>query len=218
MDTSSQSISPNPLNFTFADNKFYIIDFFNIFSDFREIKYKKINIDFHNVKQNNKKKDTLDFFKLFFTKYIQYSSINPKSVFIFVMKRLYEYEHTLIEILDIYKTFNIHFIIIKTRYNNDLLDKNKDDFLCQYLFINYIKKNIMCNLISNDKYRDRLSYLNSYNNMDIIIYNYNKKLQKISKLENSYKIDQNLIKDLILKYQSYHRCSIPKNKLHIILK
>ena len=48
----------------------YIVDFLNIFSDFREIKYKKDNIDFHSVKHCNKEQDTYDFFKLFFSKYI----------------------------------------------------------------------------------------------------------------------------------------------------
>lgn len=205
------------INFIAKNNKFYIIDFFNIFSDFREIKYKKDNINFHNIKQNTKKKDTLDFFKLFFTKYIQYSNINPSSIFIFVMKRLYEYENILIDVLEIYKKFNIQFLIIKSKYNNELLDKNKDDFLCQYIFINYTKQNISCNLISNDKYRDRLSYLNNYNYMEIIIYNFNLKFENVEKMETYYNIDKKMINEIVEKYQTYHRCSIPKNKLHNIL-
>jgi hypothetical protein len=206
-----------------AKNKIYIIDFFNIFSDFREIKYKKLNINFHNVKQHTKKQDTLDFFKLFFTKYIQYTNIYGSSVFIFVMKRLYEYEDTLLEILELYKNFNIQFVIIKTRYNDIMLDKNKDDFLCQYLFINYSKEhskeNFMpCNLISNDKYRDRLSYLNNYDNMEIILYNFNLQTNTVNKNEKIYNIDKKIINDMISKYQNYQRCSIPKNKLYNILK
>ena len=35
----------------------YIIDFLNIFSDFREIKYKKENIDFHSTKHLNKEQE-----------------------------------------------------------------------------------------------------------------------------------------------------------------
>ena len=46
--------------------KYYVIDFFNIFSDYREIIYKKRDIDFHSVKHENKEKDTYDFFHLFF--------------------------------------------------------------------------------------------------------------------------------------------------------
>ena len=46
--------------------KVYIVDFFNIFSDFREIKYKRQNIDFHSIKHDTKNQDTYDFFKLFF--------------------------------------------------------------------------------------------------------------------------------------------------------
>lgn len=206
------------ISFLSAVNKpIYIIDFFNIFSDFREIKYKKRNIDFHNVKQSTKKEDTIDFFKLFFTRYIEFSAINKSSIFIFVMKRLYEYENILSEILESYKTFNVQFLIINTRYNIDLLDKNKDDFLCQYLFLNYKKQNICCKLISNDKYRDRLSYLNYYDNMDIIIYSLDSK-KNVSKSTKSYDINKNIVSDLISTYESYTRCSIPKNKLYRILK
>lgn len=206
------------LSFLVANKKFYIIDFFNIFSDFREIKYKKININFHHIKQSNKKQDTFDFFKLFFTKYIQYSNIPSSSIFIFVMKRLNEYEDILEQILQLYTNFNIQFLIIKTRFDNELLDKNKDDFLCQYLFLNYNKKNIPCNLISNDKYRDRLSYLNNYEYIDIILYTFNSITRQINKQNKSYTIDKNLVKELIIKYQPYNRCSIPKNKLYTILK
>ena len=51
----------------------YICDYLNIFSDFREIKYKKLNIDFHTVKHMNKERDTYEFFELFFKKYIKYN-------------------------------------------------------------------------------------------------------------------------------------------------
>ena len=34
----------------------YTCDYLNLFSDFREIKYKKDNIDFHQVKHFNKEK------------------------------------------------------------------------------------------------------------------------------------------------------------------
>jgi len=134
------------------------------------------------------------------------------------MKRLYEYEYILLEVLKIYKNFNIQFVIIKTKYNDELLDKNKDDFLCQYLFISFIQQVVSCQLISNDKYRDRLMYLNNYKNMEIILYNYNLKSNIISKIMKSYEIDQSIINDMILKYKHYQRCSIPKNRLHLIIK
>ena len=70
----------------------YIIDFFNIFSDFREIKYKRQNIDFHSVKHVTKNQDTCDFFKLFFTRYIAYTGIKPNSKFYFIMKGLNDYD------------------------------------------------------------------------------------------------------------------------------
>ena len=80
--------------------KFYVIDFFNIFSDYREIIYKKKDIDFHLVKYENKEKDTYDFFNLFFTKYVEKVNINKsKSTFIFILKKIHNYECLLNKIL-----------------------------------------------------------------------------------------------------------------------
>ena len=87
--------------------KIYIIDFLNIFSDFREIKYKRENIDFHVIKHINKIKDTYDFFKLFFTKYIDHVNIDKSSQFYFVMKKLNNLEIVLNNIIKGYNTFNI---------------------------------------------------------------------------------------------------------------
>ena len=142
--------------------KVYIVDFLNIFSDFREIKYKRENIDFHVIKHINKIKDTYDFFKLFFTKYIDHVNIDKSSQFYFVMKKLNNLEIVLNNIIKGYNTFNIKFIIIQDQYNNVILDKNKDDFLCQYFFY-ILSKNNDCILISNDKYRDRQTYIKLFN-------------------------------------------------------
>jgi hypothetical protein len=124
----------------------YIVDFLNIFSDFREIKYKKQNVDFHSVKHSNKEQDTYDFFKLFFSKYIDYVNIDKSSQFYFVMKKLNDYETILDNIMRTHE-FNMKFIIIEDKFNNDILDKNKDDFLCQYFFY-ILQKNNRCILIS----------------------------------------------------------------------
>ena len=145
----------------------YIVDFLNIFSDFREIKYKKDNIDFHSVKHSNKEQDTYDFFKLFFTKYIDYVHIDKSSMFYFVMKKLNDYEVILDNIMKTHYNFNMKFIIIEDKYENDILDKNKDDFLCQYFFY-ILQKNNKCILISNDKYRDKKNYIKLFN-FDIFI-------------------------------------------------
>ena len=136
----------------------YIIDFFNIFSDFREIKYKRQNIDFHSVKHVTKNQDTCDFFKLFFTRYIAYTGIKPNSKFYFIMKGLNDYDVVLDNIIKTHYNFDIKFVIIPDKFKNKILDKNKDDFLCQYFFYMFQKTN-QCMLISNDKYRDAESYI-----------------------------------------------------------
>ena len=100
----------------------YIVDFLNIFSDFREIKYKKDNIDFHSVKHCNKEQDTYDFFKLFFSKYIDYVQIEKTSKFYFVMKKLNDYENILDNIMKTHSEFNMRFIIIEDKYDNIILD------------------------------------------------------------------------------------------------
>ena len=159
----------------------YIVDFLNIFSDFREIKYKKDNIDFHSVKHCNKEQDTYDFFKLFFSKYIDYVQIEKTSKFYFVMKKLNDYETILDNIMKNHSEFNMRFIIIEDKYDNIILDKNKDDFLCQYFFY-ILQKNNNCVLISNDKYRDKKNYIKLFNfDISIRVVNYNKKTSSLEK-------------------------------------
>jgi hypothetical protein len=195
----------------------YIVDFLNIFSDFREIKYKMSNIDFHSVKHVNKEKDTLDFFKIFFTKYISYTGIKSDGNFLFVMKKITNYDNVLYKILELYEKFNIRFIIIESKYELDILDKNKDDFLCQYIFSYLISNNDNCILISNDKYRDRDVYVKEFSN------NSSTFIRVLKKTEN------NLIESALLNIdietilcnkiltQICKRCTIPKNKLRNIL-
>lgn len=193
----------------------YIIDFLNIFSDFREIKYKKQNVDFHSVKHMNKEKDTYDFFKLFFTKYIDYVNIDNSSQFYFVMKKLNNYEKILDNIIREHSNFNMKFLIIEDKFNNNILDKNKDDFLCQYFFYMFQRTN-KCILISNDKYRDKRSYIKLFNfdmYVRVISYNNNSKLLEKSTLKIT--ISDTVTKHLII--QKYIRCTIPKRNLTVIL-
>lgn len=193
----------------------YIIDFLNIFSDFREIKYKKENIDFHSTKHLNKEQDTYDFFKLFFTKYIQYVGLKRNSPFIFIMKKLNEYEKILNDILIKYSQYDIRFLIIEDKYNNDILDKNKDDFLCQYIFYTF-RKNNECILISNDKYRDRHNYIKLFDfDMIISLLKYNNNNNKIDKINKTFTMNQSIQNNLLK--QIFTRCSIPKNKLNNII-
>lgn len=197
------------------DQKVYIVDFLNIFSDFREIKYKKYDIDFHSVKHCNKEQDTYDFFNLFFTKYIEYVKIDKSSQFYFVMKKLNNYDNTLDNIIKMHKIFNIKFIIIEDKYNNDILDKNKDDFLCQYFFYILHKTN-NCILISNDKYRDKKDYVKLFNfDIFIRVVNYNRKSDTLDKTILKIHITDTISNDILL--QKYTRCTIPKRDLDNIL-
>ncbi len=197
----------------------YVIDFLNQFSDVREMKYKKQNVDFHKVKHINKEKDTIEFFDLFFGSYIKYVKINKNSNFIFVLKKISNYEHILYNILEKYKDINIRFIVIETKYNDNILDKNKDDFLCQYIFNFLLSNNDNCVMISNDKYRDRNTYVDKFKNKDIKI-----NITIIKKSKDSLSIEINntqiqtdiIICDNILT-QKYKRVVIPKHNLHCIL-
>lgn len=196
----------------------YIVDFLNIFSDFREIKYKMSNIDFHSVKHINKERDTLDFFKIFFTKYIDYSGIKKDGNFLFVMKKITNYDAILYNILELYKDINIRFIIIESKYESDILDKNKDDFLCQYIFSYLISNNDNCILISNDKYRDRAIYVKEFsNNNNSTMIRVVKKTTNNLIESSSLQIDiERILCNKILN-QICKRCTIPKNKLKNIL-
>ena len=198
-----------------ANKKVYIIDFLNIFSDFREIKYKKENVDFHSVKHSNKEKDTYDFFNLFFTKYIDHVNINKDSQFFFVMKKLHNYEVILDNIMKTHKNFNMKCIIIEDKFENELLDKNKDDFLCQYFFYTLQKTND-CVLISNDKYRDKRNYIKLFNfDLFLRVVSFNKKINTLEKSILKVKCSDSISNYII--YQKYTRCTIPKRDLNIIL-
>jgi hypothetical protein len=193
----------------------YVVDFLNIFSDFREIKYKKDNVDFHSVKHCNKEQDTYDFFKLFFSKYIDYVQIDKTSKFYFVMKKLNDYESILDNIMKTHSKFNLRFIIIEDKYNNVILDKNKDDFLCQYFFY-ILQKTNNCVLISNDKYRDKKNYIKLFNfDISIRVINYDKKTESLQKSLLTIKLTDSISDHMIL--QKYTRCTIPKRDLNLIL-
>jgi hypothetical protein len=202
----SPRISPN----------IYVADYLNLFSDFREMKYKKENVDFHQVKHYNKEKDTIEFFELFFTKYIKYVNINKNSNFIFVMKKITNYDEILYKILESYSDINIRFIIIESKYENITLDKNKDDFLCQYLFNFLVKNNDNCILISNDKYRDRDAYIKIFQDSNLNSIKVIQKHENLLKIENlELKFDISICNSLL--NQKYKRTVIPKNKLNNIL-
>lgn len=207
----SQSIVNQPLLSNLnASKMIYITDYMNTWSDFREIKYKIKNIDFHSVKHINKEIDTIEFFELFFTKYIKLINIDINSNFIFILKKLTNYEHILLKVLKKYNNINIRFIIIESKYTELLLDKNKDDFLCQYLFCFLMKHNDNCILISNDLYRDLSTYVKKYNNTINI-----KILQNNTKSISDINLQSNILNNM--NNIQYKRSAIPKNKLYKII-
>jgi hypothetical protein len=190
----------------------YVVDHLNIWSDYREIKYKKANIDFHSVKHTNKEEDTIAFFELFFTRYINYAKMDINSNFIFVLKKISNYDKILIRILEKYSNIEIRFIIIETKYDQILLDKNKDDFLCQYILCFLMEHNDNCILISNDKYRDLNAYIDKFSSASIRVMKLNKNV-----IENSV-MELNINESIIYKNKkNYKRCTIPKNKIQFIL-
>lgn len=198
-------------------SQIYIIDFLNVFSDYREIKYKQQNIDFHSVKHKNKDIDTIAFFDFFFKKYVDYIKINKNNPFIFILKKISNYETLLYSILETYQDIDIRFIVIETKFNNDILDKNKDDFLCQYMFNLLLAKND-CIMISNDKYRDRNTYVKQFQERTILpqISIIKKTDNKIEK-KTSYFNSQDIIICNNILTQQYKRTVIPKNQLKNIL-
>jgi hypothetical protein len=167
------------------------------------------------VKHNNKDADTEEFFELFFSKYIDYVNINKGSKFIFVMKKLNRYEDVLEKILERYSYFDVKLMIIEDKYTSSILDKNKDDFLCQYIFY-ILRQRGNVTLISNDKYRDRESYIRLFTFDNIT-------LQTMS-CDNGKCVDKKTVKFEVnrqytpqLAKQNCARCTIPKNKLNAIL-
>lgn len=151
--------------------KVYIIDYLNIWSDFRELKYKHENIDYKTRIHKSKVADTYEFFDFFFNKYIKEIQISKINSFIFVLKKITNYDITLMKMLERYNDININFVIIESRYSEKLLDKNKDDFICQYLLSNNLKHDL--NLISTDRYKDLKLYEKKFNNILISVLNMN---------------------------------------------
>jgi hypothetical protein len=136
-------------------------------------------------------------------------------MFYFVMKKLNDYEVVLDNIMKEHYRFKMKFIIIEDKYDNQILDKNKDDFLCQYFFY-ILQKNNKCILISNDKYRDKKNYIKLFNfDIFIRVVNYNRKTHNLEKSTLKIHLTDNISDNILL--QKYTRCTIPKRDLNLIL-
>ena len=191
----------------------YVIDFFNVFSDYRETYYKNLGMNFHNVKYTNLLEDSVNFFNLFFDDYLPIVNINRDSEFIFVMKKIHNYEGLLESIINTYKEINIKFVIITDKYQNVLVEQNKDDFICQYLLSIYPNSI----LISNDKYRNRIDYLELYrvlNKINIQVIHNNRVSERITNANTFYIINKNAI-DKIHRIK-FNRASLPKSKFNTL--
>lgn len=210
-------ITIKPSQHKMSDYHCYVVDFFNIFSDFREIKYKKLGIDFHTCKYERIRDDTMEFFDVFFTKYIKKVGIDiNESEFIFVMKKLHGYSNFLSDVLQKYNDVNFQFAIIEEKYDNYLVDKNKDDFVCQYLLYS-IGKKYNCSLISNDRYRDRSKYIDLFNFELSIVGMSKDDLDQVTTQKMRMRISNiNYVKQNLMS-QELKRCSIPKHNLFTIL-
>lgn len=189
----------------------YVVDFLNLFSDYREIFYKEKNIDFHLLKHKTLEKDTYDFFKMFFTKYINYTSISKESEYIFILKKITNYNDVLYKIVELYKDIKIKFIIIETKFTSNLLDKNKDDFFCQYLFCILLENNKNVMLITNDKYRDSMNYINLFEKKCTKLKNITYKKVSFTDLEiNKFGLS-------LINNKKYITLGIPKEKLKFVI-
>lgn len=145
---------------------------------------------------------------MFFDKYITNVGVDLRSTFIFVMKKLYNFDESLKSIVKLYSCIDIHLLLLPDQYVNSVIDKNKDDFVCQYLFVLYKRapnKYDKIHLISNDKYRDKMNYINLFNfQLNVILFN----SHFIHKMEiNLDKDTRDMIKDNI------RTTSIPKYQL-----
>lgn len=201
------------------NSKVCIVDFLNVFSDYREILYKQKNIDFHSVKHANKEEDTKTFFKMFFTKYIYEVSIPQNSIFIFITKKLNQFQAIFEEVLVTYTDIDIRFLVIENKFNDDILDKNKDDFICQYMFHLFAHAG-ECILVSNDKYRDKNQYVAMFDKIDTQIVFKQHKLCRLSSKVVSSVILFKMIKMINQKIlcQACKRNSIPKAKLGSVIE
>jgi hypothetical protein len=176
-----------------TSNKVYIIDFLNIFSDYREMKYLKTNVDFHKVKHNNIEKDTYEFFEMFFGIYIKTLNISKNGRFIFILKSIPEYEILLPKIMEKYIKMDIRFITVMNKMKEVNMDKNKDDFVCQYFYhLLSCDNTLECILVSNDLYRDRLTYIKKYINLELDITVLRITNKKINKTESKMTINHDL--------------------------
>lgn len=174
----------------------YIIDFLNVFSDYREMLYKKEKLNFHSFKDANLQKDLQNYFVFFTEKFIEKLDLKKSAKYIFIIKKIPLIESFLPDLLKTYSNFDFEFLIIYSKLNNEVFDKNKDDVLCKFLY-NYIPESIV---ITNDLYLDMNNYIYVFDKVSIVFVIYKKFSLGIrgaspySKVKNAVTIDKKQIK------------------------
>jgi hypothetical protein len=132
------------------------------------------------------------------------------------MKKLNGYNEILEDVLRKFKHLDVTILTINDKYANSLVDKNKDDFLCQYLFYE-MQQRYNCTLISNDKYRDKEFYINLFDfDMNITFIKWNSVSECIDSTSTQFVINKAFLRHLVS--QTCKRCTIPKHNLHKIIK
>ena len=134
-----------------------IIDFLNVFTTFREQKYKTNNIYWRDVSHINFKTDCVQFFKWFFNFYLKEMKLKKEYKYIFVSKDI-GYRNIFKKIIKDYDT-SIWFV------KNRLQDV--DDFICNYLYFFYTNIHKPVVVISADKFKDIKLHYNVIITIDV---------------------------------------------------
>lgn len=186
----------------------YIVDFLNIFSDFREMKYNLYNMDWRDFMYSKFETDLNIFFKWFFNYYVKELKLHDDYEYIFIMKN--------VGFTNLFKTLikeypNISFMYME-KHAEPIIEKNKDDFLCNYFYAFYKIQGHNIQLISNDKYKDLENYYQIFRDktFDIKIIKNSQKysiklhIHSIIIEKMLKKIEKNAINKKNLKYLDYY--------------
>lgn len=148
--------------------------------------------------------DLIKFFKWFFNYYVKELNLHDNYEYIFIIKDI-GYRYLFDSILKEYKNVQMLFLK-KNKSDGDLIEKNKDDFICNYLYVFYKIQGKDVVLISNDKYRDLNTYYKHYEN---------KVIESDFYTQNGFNKVSIKVNDIILSklFEKNEKKSIDKQKL-----
>jgi hypothetical protein len=109
------------------------------------------------------------------------------------MKKLYDQSEVMKKVLSDYKEIDIQLFVITHRYPDKLIEKSKDDFMCQYLLTIYPNSV----LISTDNYTDASCYYDNF----VLLENIKIQLMQFSTngvlfLDTNFIINKGLVKQI----------------------